>query len=152
MRFNIANFAAAGLLSITPAAAGTPPSYVQIIVKACPALEQTGQDQKPEAVTGYYANPINQGVTYDNERSPTKEEREAFFATQHCIDVPIPPEVTTSGQVSTDMTMAQCMGHRGYMSAMQYLEMNPAYRNSFPAVGAWQCVEQSFEVSGVAGM
>jgi hypothetical protein len=153
MHFRLSSFAAAGVLAITPAAAVThPPGYVQIIVKACPALEQTGQDHKPEAVTGYYADPINQGVTYDTERSPSKEEREAFFATQHCIDVPIPPEVTTGGQVSTELTMAQCIGHRGYMSAMQYLEMNPAYKNSFPAVGAWQCVEQPFEASGVAGM
>jgi hypothetical protein len=103
-------------------------------------------------VTGYYADPINQGVTYDNERSPTKEEREAFFTTQHCIDVPIPSEVTIGGQLSTELTMAQCMGHRLYLSAMQYLEMNPAYKNGFPAVGAWQCVEQPFEASGVAGM
>ena len=134
------------------AQADSQPTYVQIIVKACPAIEQTGQDHRPESVTGYYADPINQGVSYNDERVPTKEEREAFFATQHCIDIPIPPEVTTGGQVSTEMTMGQCMGHRGYISAMQYLEMNPAYKNSFPAVGAWECVEQPFEVSGVAGM
>jgi len=36
------------------------------------------------------------------------------------------------------MTMTQCIGHRGYISAMQFLEMNPAYKSSFPAVGAWQ--------------
>jgi hypothetical protein len=126
--------------------------HVQMIVKACPAIEQTGQDHRPEAVTGYYTDPINQGFSYDNARSPTKEEREAYFATQHCIDVPIPSEVTTGGQVSTDMTLAECMGHRGYLSAMQYLEMNPAYKDSFPAVHAWQCVQQPFEISGVAGM
>ena len=85
-----------------------------IIVKACPAIEQTGQDHKPDAVMGYYADPISQRLIYDNERSPTKGEREAYFATQHCIDVPIPPEVTTSGQVSADLTMAECIGHRGY--------------------------------------
>jgi hypothetical protein len=48
--------------------------------------------------------------------------------------------------------MAECIGHRGYLSAMQYLEMNPAYKNSFPAVGEWECVEQPFELAGVAGM
>jgi hypothetical protein len=127
-------------------------SYVQLIVKACPAVEQTGQDHKPDTVQGYYADPINQGLAYDNVSSPTKYEREAYFATQHCIDVPIPAEATTGGQVATDMTMAQCMSHRGYLSAMQYLEMNPAYRTTFPAVGAWQCLEQPFPASGVAGM
>jgi hypothetical protein len=153
MQSKIAFTAATCLFFATfPAKADSPPTYVQIIVKACPALEQTGQDHKPEAVMGYYADPVNQGVTYNDERTPTKEEREAFFTTQHCIDVPIPPEVTTSGQVSTDMTLAQCMSHRGYLSAMQYLEMNPAYKNSFPAVGAWECIEQPFEISGVAGM
>jgi hypothetical protein len=125
---------------------------VQIIVKACPAIEQTGQDHKPDAVLGYYADPINQGLIYDNQHSPTKDEREAYFATQHCIDVPIPPEVTTSGQVSADLTMVQCIGHRGYLSAMQYLEMNPTYRNSFPAVGEWECIEQPFEIGGVTGL
>ena len=129
----------------------SPPIYVQLIVKACPAAERTGEENKPDAVTGYYADPINQGLVYDNVRSPTKEEREAYFAALHCIDVPIPPEVTT-GQISSDMTMAQCMGHRGYMSAMQFLEMHPAYRTSFPAVGGWQCISQPFPVAGVAGM
>lgn len=152
MYFKIAFCAVVGLFVTTLAAAAESQTYVQIIVKACPALEQTGQDHRPESVTGYYTDPINQGLVYNNERAPTKEEREAFFATQHCIDVPIPPEVTTSGQVSTEMTLAQCMSHRGYISAMQYLEMNPAYKSSFPAVGAWECVEQPFEVSGVAGM
>jgi hypothetical protein len=153
MHFMIALYAAGGLLWVATAAqAAEPRTYVQIIVKACPAVEQTGQKNKPNAVTGYYADPINQGLIYDNERSPTKEEREAYFATQHCIDVPIPAEVMMSGQVSTEMTMTQCMGHRGYLSAMQYLELNPSYNKSFPAVGAWECVEQPFEVSGVAGM
>ena len=152
MHFKSALIAVPGLFFTFAAHADTDRTYVQIIVKACPALEQTGQDHRPEAVTGYYVDPINQGMSYNDERSPTKEEREAFFATQHCIDVPIPAEVTTGGQVSTEMTLAQCMSHRGYISAMQYLEMNPAYKNSFPAVGAWECVEQPFEVSGVAGM
>ena len=79
--------ALAAVLIATSAAQGAAPrTYVQIIVKACPALEQTGQDHKPDAVMGYYADPINQGLIYDNERSPTREEREAYFATQHCRD------------------------------------------------------------------
>jgi len=143
----------AAFLIVAPATqAAAQRTYVQIIVKACPAIEQTGQDHKPDSVLGYYTDPINQGLIYDNERSPTKGEREAYFDTQHCIDVPIPAEVTTSGQVSADLTMAQCTGHRGYLSAMQYLEMNPAYKTSFPAVGEWECVEQPFEVTGAAGM
>ena len=152
MHFKSALIAIPGLFLTFAAQADTDRTYVQIMIKACPALEQTGQDHRPSAVTGYYVDPINQGLIYNNERSPTKEEREAFFATQHCIDVPIPAEVITGGQVSSEMTLAQCMGHRGYISSMQYLEMNPAYKNSFPAVGAWECVEQPFEVSGVAGM
>jgi hypothetical protein len=35
---------------------------------------------------------------------------------------------------------------------MQYLEMNPTYKSSFPAVGGWECIEQPFEAAGVAGM
>jgi hypothetical protein len=143
----------ATILVVAPTAQGARPrTHVQIIVKACPAIEQTGQDHKPNAVMGYYADPINQGLIYDNERSPTKGGREAYFATQHCIDVPIPPEVTTSGQVSADLSLAQCIGHRGYLSAMQYLEMNPAYKNSFPAVGEWECIEEPYEAAGVTGM
>ena len=100
MYSKIALIAVPGLFLTFAAHADTDRTYVQIIIKACPALEQTGQDHRPEAVTGYYVDPINQGLSYNDERSPTKEEREAFFATQHCIDVPIPAEVTTGGQVS----------------------------------------------------
>jgi len=109
MHFKSALIAIPGLFLTFAAQADTDRTYVQIIIKACPALEQTGQDHRPSAVTGYYVDPINQGLIYNNERSPTKEEREAFFATQHCIDVPIPAEVTTGGQVSSEMTLAQCM-------------------------------------------
>jgi hypothetical protein len=34
-------------------------------------------------VTGYYADPINQGTSYDDELPPTRSEREAYFATSH---------------------------------------------------------------------
>lgn len=144
----------AGTLAPASAAPQTqlPQVFVELIVKACPASEIRGQENKPEAVLGYYAEPINQGVIYDNERSPTKAEREAYFATSHCIDIPIPPEVTTGGDHPYEMTMAECVSHRGYLTAMQYLEQNPAYRTSFPAVGAWVCVEHPFPVLGVAGM
>jgi hypothetical protein len=151
MRLKSLIFAAA-IVGVQSAQAESVSSYVVLIVKACPSVEIAGQDKKPAAVTGYYAEPINQGRIYDNVRSPSKKEREDYFATHHCIDIPIPPEVTTSGQVSTEMTMAQCRGHRGYLTAMQYLEMNSAYKKSFPAVGAWECVEHPYPVDGVAGM
>jgi hypothetical protein len=152
MCYRVTFLVIASVFFASSALADTPHTFVQLIIKACPAAEQTGQDHKPDAVMGYYADPINQGLAYDNIRSPTKEEREAYFATQHCIDVPLPPEITTSGQVSSELTMTECIGHRGYLSAMQYLEMNPTYKSSFPAVGAWECIEQPFEAAGVAGM
>ena len=126
--------------------------YVEVIVKACPPAEIVGSENKPDAVMGYYADPINQGASYDDESPPTRSEREAYFATSHCIDVPIPSEVTTSGNNGSEMTLAQCMGHRGYLTAMQYLEQNPAYAKSFPAVGMWTCIEHAFPATGVAGM
>jgi hypothetical protein len=135
-----------------PASTAPQHTYIEVIVKACPSAEITGSENKPDAVMGYYADPINQGVTYDNEPPPTRSEREAYFATSHCIDVPIPPEVTTSGSDGSEMTMAQCMGHRGYLTAMQYLEQNPAYAKSLPAVGMWTCVQHAFPATGVAGM
>ena len=126
--------------------------YVEVIVKACPPAEIIGTENKPDAVMGYYADPINQGTSYDNEPPPTRSEREAYFATSHCIDVPIPSEATTSGDDGSEMTMAQCMGHRGYLTALQYLQQDPAYAKSLPAVGMWTCVEQAFPVTGAAGM
>ena len=126
--------------------------YIEVIVKACPAAEITGSENKPDAVMGYYADPINHGFSYDNESPPARSEREAYFATSHCIDVPIPPEVTTSGSNLSEMTLAQCMGHRAYLTAMQFLEQNPAYAKSLPAVGMWTCIEHAFPVTGVAGM
>jgi len=127
-------------------------TYVEVIVKACPPAEIVGSENKPDAVMGYYADPINQGTSYDNESPPTRSEREAYFATSHCIDVPIPPEVATSGNDGSEMSLAQCTGHRGYLTAMQYLEQNPAYAKSLPAVGMWTCVERAFPATGVLGM
>jgi cytochrome c1 len=34
---------------------------------------------------GYYTEPIDQGKSYENERSPTRAEREAAFTAMHCI-------------------------------------------------------------------
>src|SRR5262245_36095908 len=46
--------------------------YVEVIVKACPPAEIIGTEDKPDAVMGYYADPINQGTSYDNESPPTR--------------------------------------------------------------------------------
>jgi hypothetical protein len=47
------------ILIVAPAAQGAAPrSYVQIIVKACPAIEQTGQDHKPDAVMAITPTPL----------------------------------------------------------------------------------------------
>jgi len=48
----------------------TPQVYVELIVKACPADQPDVQADRPDAVRGYYAEPINQGKSYENERSP----------------------------------------------------------------------------------
>jgi hypothetical protein len=139
---------------LPPAHAAASPStdapqvYVEIIVKACPADRPEMQADRPDAVQGYYVEPINQGVTYDSERSPTRAERESAYATMHCIDVPVPPEVI-AGET---LTRRACMGHTGYLIAMQYLQQNPAYAKSFPAIGEWACIEHAFPVAGVAGM
>ncbi|MGZ8400023.1 MAG: hypothetical protein ACXWVI_01790 [Methyloceanibacter sp.] len=137
---------------IVPANAGIssstepPQIYVQLIVKACPSNQPETQTGRPDAVRGYYAEPISQGG--DNERSPTRAERESAFATMHCIDVPVPPEVI----MGVPLTRQACMGHTGYLIAMQYLQKNPAYAKSFPDIGEWSCIEHAFPVSGVAGM
>lgn len=70
-----------------------PQVYVELIIKACPSSQPDISANKPDAVQGYYTEPINQGVSYDAIRAPTKEERESAFATMHCMDVPVPPEV-----------------------------------------------------------
>ena len=116
----------------------TPQVYVELIVKACPADQPDVQADRPDAVRGYYAEPINQGKSYENERSPTRAEREAAFTAMHCIDVPVPPEVI----MGDSLTRQACMGHTE----------NPAYKKSFPDVGEWSCIEHSFPVQGVAGI
>ena len=108
------------------------------------------QTDRPDAVRGYYAEPINQGVVYNDERSPTRAERELAFATMHCIDVPVPPEVI----MGVPLTRQACMGHApGHMIALQYSRNRPRpMRRSFPDIGEWECIEHPFPVAGVAGM
>jgi len=55
------------------ASADTPQTYVQLIIKACPAAEQTGRDHRPDAVTGYYADPINRDHASDRSATVTPE-------------------------------------------------------------------------------
>ena len=103
--------AIAGLL--TPASMAqteAPQVYVELIVKACPSRQPDVSENKPDAVQGYYTEPINKGVSYDDARPPTKEERELAFATMHCMDIPVPAEVIMgeplTRQAWTGRTMA----------------------------------------------
>jgi hypothetical protein len=138
-----------GLANAAVAPSSDPPDvYVELIVKACPSDRTEMQTDRPDAVRGYYAKPVNQGVVYNDERSPTRAERESAFATMHCIDVPVPPDVI----MGTPLTRQACMGHVGYMIALQYLQQNAAYAQSFPDIGEWECIEHPFPVAGVAGM
>jgi hypothetical protein len=50
----------------------TPQVYVELIVKACPADQPDVQADRPDAVRGYYTEPINQGKSYENERSAAR--------------------------------------------------------------------------------
>jgi hypothetical protein len=116
-----------------PARSGLPdeqhPVYVQIIVKACPAAEPA-------------LEPINQGKSYDDEKSLTLEERKASFANQGCIDVPIPMEWVTG-----NMTPQACRGHAGYFAAMEFLEKRQDL-SGHKAVGAWECLVSDHQVIG----
>jgi hypothetical protein len=136
------------LLPASTAPAEAPQVYVELIVKACPAVAPDASANKPDAVQGYYTEPINQGVSYDDVRPPTKAERESAFATMHCMDVPVPAEVI----MGEPLTRQTCMGHTGYLIAMQYLQQNPAYAKDFPDVGEWACIEHPYPVHGAAGL
>ncbi|HET7446857.1 MAG TPA: hypothetical protein VFJ49_02910 [Methyloceanibacter sp.] len=48
----------------------SPQVYVELIIKACPSDQPDKQVGRPNAVRGYYTEPINQGKSYENERSP----------------------------------------------------------------------------------
>jgi hypothetical protein len=106
---------------------------VEVIVKACPQVETP-------------LEPINQGHSYDSDRSITLDERKAYYAKLGCIDVPIPPEWMTQ-----EITYDGCKGHAGYLASMRFLAQRQDLK-SFPAVGYWVCVPQEFPVSGATGM
>ena len=109
----------------------TNPPYVQIVVTACPPAEIP-------------LEPTNFGKVYDNERSMTREERTAYFRAIGCVEVPIPADVITQ-----EMSYRQCIGHAGYLAAMQYLEQNPTLVRT-PAVGQWACIPGGSAFAGVA--
>ena len=107
--------------------------YVQLIVKACHRAETP-------------LEPTGQGKIYDNEKSLSLEERKAALAALGCIDVPVPMDFLADA-----MSPSACMGHGGYLAAMQFLEQRQDLAE-FPAVGAWQCVITDHEVVGAESM
>jgi len=109
----------------------TNPPYVQIVVTACPPAETP-------------LEPINQGKSYENERSMTRAERTAYFREIGCIEVPIPAEV-----INQELSYRQCIGPAGYLASMQYLEQNPTLART-PAVGQWACIPGGSAFAGVA--
>jgi hypothetical protein len=107
--------------------------FVQLIVKACHRAEAP-------------LVPTNQGKIYDNEKPLTLDERKAALTALGCIDVPVPMDFLAEG-----MSPNACMGHGGYMAAMQFLEQRHDLAE-FPAVGAWECVITDHEVVGASTM
>ena len=107
--------------------------YVQLIVKACHRAETP-------------LEPTGQGKIYDNEKSLSLEERRAALVALGCIDVPVPMDFLADA-----MSPAACMGHGGYLAAMQFLAQRQDLAE-FPAVGAWQCVITDHEVVGAESM
>ena len=107
--------------------------YVQLIVKACRGTEIPLQ-------------PTNQGKIYDDEKPLTTAERKAALIATGCIDVPVPMDFLADA-----MSPNACMGHGGYLAAMQFLEQRQDL-HEFPAVGAWQCVISDHEVVGASSM
>ena len=107
--------------------------YVQLIVKACHAAETPLQ-------------PTGQGKIYNDEKPLTLEQRKAALTRSGCIDVPVPMDFLADG-----MSPTACMGHGGYMAAMQFLQQRHDLAE-FPAVGAWECVITDHEVVGASTM
>jgi hypothetical protein len=106
---------------------------VQLIVKACQPAETP-------------LEPTGQGKVYDNEKALTLEERKAALVALGCIDVPVPMDFLADA-----MSPNACMGHGGYLAAMQFLEQRQDLAK-FTAVGAWQCVITDHEVVGASTM
>jgi len=142
-RHAIAVFALGALLSGPAAADPDQPTrmgedkektvYVQLIVKACRALEIP-------------LEPTNHGKVYNDAKPLTPEERKAALAATGCIDIPVPMDYLADA-----MSPTACMGHGGYLAAMQFLQQRQDL-HEFPAVGAWQCVISDHEVVGASTM
>ncbi|HEU4475631.1 MAG TPA: hypothetical protein VFR71_02920 [Methyloceanibacter sp.] len=109
----------------------TNPPYVQIVVTACPPAEIP-------------LEPTNHGKVYDNERSMTRAERNAYFREVGCVEVPTPAEIITQ-----KMSYRQCIGLAGYLAAMQYLQQNATLSRT-PYVGQWACIPGGNAFAGVA--
>ncbi len=136
---------ALGALACAPAVAADPDQptrmgtdkektvFVQLIVKACRAAETP-------------LEPTNQGKVYDDEKPLSLEERKAALTALGCIDVPVPMDFLAEG-----MTANACIGHGGYLAAMQFLDQRQDL-HEFPAVGAWECVITNHEVVGAQSM
>ena len=107
--------------------------YVQLIVKACRAVEIP-------------LEPTGQGKIYNDEKPLTLAERKAALTALGCIDVPVPMEFLAEG-----MSPNACIGHGGYLAAMQFLEQRQGL-HEFSAVGAWECVITDHEVVGAQSM
>ena len=112
----------------------TPQVYVQLIVKACPADQPDVQADRPE-------ERATKTSARQRERSVKPYSPRCTASTCQCRRI-----------MGDSLTRQACMGHTGYLIAMQYLQENPAYKKSFPDVGEWSCIEHSFPVQGVAGM
>jgi hypothetical protein len=122
---------ASALAEARPPLIDTNPPYVQVVVTACPAAETP-------------LEPINQGKSYEKERSMTRAERNAYFREIGCVEVPIPPEWITQ-----ELSYTQCRGPIGYLVSMQYLEQNKTLART-PAVGQWACITGGTPFVGVA--
>ncbi len=107
--------------------------YVQLIVKACHRAEIP-------------LVPTNQGKVYNDEKPVTLEERKAALVALGCIDVPVPMDFLADA-----MSPSACMGHGGYLAAMQFLEQRQDLAE-FPAVGSWECIITDHEVIGAESM
>ncbi len=107
--------------------------YVQLIVKACRVAETPLQ-------------PTGHGKVYNDEKPLSLDERKAALLALGCIDVPVPMEYLAEG-----MSASACMGHGGYIAAMQFLQQRQDL-HEFPAVGAWNCVITNHEVVGASTM
>lgn len=107
--------------------------YVQLIVKAC-------------RVVTVPLEPTNQGKVYNDEKPMTHAERKAAVQAAGCIDVPVPMEFLADA-----MSPTACMGHGGYIAAMQFLQQRQDLQE-FPAVAAWNCVVTDHEVVGASTM